>query len=68
MDIRGLLRSLITISRSKMRNLKWRIQYSCNFGINSTFFVQIVQNEYTGIFEVADYESEIADHGFEVDI
>ena len=30
-NIRGFLRPLITIPRSKMRNLKWRIQYGDRF-------------------------------------
>ena len=37
-NIKGFLRSLITILKSKMRNSKWRIEYSGHFLLNSTFF------------------------------
>ena len=43
MNIRGFLRSLITIPRSKTRNSRWRIQYGGHFLLNSKLFIQIAQ-------------------------
>ena len=31
MNLMGFSRSFITISRSKMKNSEWRIQYGCHF-------------------------------------
>ena len=59
MTIKGFLRSLNTISRSKTRNSKFRIQHGGHFLANSTFFIELHRNEYKGVFEDADYDFEI---------
>ena len=44
MNITRLLRSLITILTSKMKNSTWQNQYGVTFLPNSTFSLQIAQN------------------------
>ena len=58
------------IADYKSRNKKWRIQYGGQLyhfmGKLCIFFSNSLRNGYSGIFEVADYESEVRISKFEM--
>ena len=59
MNMLGFSRSLITILQSELKNSKYRIQYGGHFSLFRRFSFELHKNEYTGVFEVADYDSAV---------